>query len=237
MSARPLLPSLLPATLLAAGFAAALLAPPAAAQEVTYLPEDATYCDMFRGLSKVIPGHCAEPGELAAGGAGATARLPPGIKTRGIRIQDEMPVIEPAGALDPTVTAANEEPAVMTDAVEQAVPPEALAIAMRIQFAYDSATLTPEAMRKLDDLADVLNNELMVEKVVEIEGHADAHGPETYNLALSERRALVVRSYLIERHGVAPERLPFVGRGEAEPFDDDAYAAINRRVEFHNITG
>jgi len=233
MSARPVLPS----TVLAAGFAAALLAHPAAAQEVTYLPEHATYCDMFRGLSKVIPGHCADPAELAAAAAGSTADLPPGIKTRGIRLQDDMPVIEPAASSDATVTAANDEAEVTTDAVEQAVPPEALAIAMRVQFAYDSATLTPEAMRKLDDLADVLNDDLMTEKVVEIEGHADAHGPAAYNLALSERRARAVRSYLIEQHGVAPERLPFVGRGETEPFDTDAYAAINRRVEFHNITG
>ena len=73
---------------------------------------------------------------------------------------------------------------------------------------------------------------------VQIEGHADASGPDTYNLTLSQLRARAVRAYLIEQHGITPERLPFVGKGESEPYDARNPAApVNRRVVFTNLTG
>lgn len=225
------------ASSLAAGVAAILLASPVAAQEVTYLPEDATYCDMFRGLSKVIPGHCAEPGDVPVAGDGEFGTAPAGIKTRGIRLQEQQPVVSEAPPPGSKTVVTNTAPTTMTDAVEQAAPPEALSIAMQVHFAYDSADLTDQAKGTLDEVAAVLNDDLMLDKVVEIEGHADAHGPDLYNLALSERRAAAVRSYLIEQHGLDPERLPAIGKGEQEPYDPDPYAGVNRRVEFHNITG
>lgn len=227
------------ASTLAAGLAAVLLAGPAASQDVTYLPESATYCDMFRGLSKVIPGHCAQPGDQPVVADGELGTPTAGPKTRGIRLQELEPVVSEAPPAGSQAVAANtaSEPATMSDAVEQAAPPEALAIAMPVQFAYDSADLTPKAMVTLDEVAAVLNDGLMADKVIEIEGHADAHGPDAYNLWLSERRAAAVRTYLIERHGIAGERLPAIGKGEQEPYDPDPYAGVNRRVEFHNVTG
>ena len=69
-----------------------------------------------------------------------------------------------------------------------------------------------------------------------IVGHTDASGGDTVNQPLSERRAEAVRAYLIERHGVAPERLEATGMGAREPLDPaDPRAAGNRRVEIVNL--
>jgi OOP family OmpA-OmpF porin len=225
-------------TLFGAGLALLASAAPAAAQDAMYLPETATYCDMFRGLSRIIPGHCAGVEERAF-----DADLGP---TRSIRVHTETGThatqvsitspSSPAPAASTTVAAPSVN--VEVAAVEQAAPPEDLSIAIRIQFEHDSARLSDEARQVLDRVAGVLQDQLMQDKVVEIEGHADASGADRYNLGLSEQRARAVRAYLVEQHGVAPARLPYLGKGESEPFDaSDPYNGINRRVEFHNLTG
>jgi OmpA-OmpF porin, OOP family len=225
-------------TLFGAGLVWLSSAPPAAAQDAMYLPETAGYCDVFRGLSRVVPGHCAAPDEQAP-----DADLGP---ARSIRLHGETgapatqvnvatpssPAPAPAGA-----TYASEA-SVEVAAAEQAAPPKALSIAMRIQFEHDSSRLSDEARQVLDHVASVLQDPLMQDKVVEIEGHADASGADVYNLSLSEERARAVRAYLVDQHGVMPARLPYAGRGESEPFDSaDPYGGVNRRVEFHNRTG
>ncbi len=69
---------------------------------------------------------------------------------------------------------------------------------------------------------------------VNIEGHTDRTGPESYNLGLSQRRAEAVKNYLV-RQGISAGRLYPVGKGEASPVAsndtrDGRYR--NRRVEF-----
>ena len=69
---------------------------------------------------------------------------------------------------------------------------------------------------------------------VTIEGHCDARGTSEYNLALGERRANAVRSYLISL-GIAPERLSVVSKGEEAPFctsDGEDCWQQNRRGHF-----
>lgn len=230
-------------TLFGAGMALLASTAPAAAQDATYLPKAASHCDVFRGLSKVIPGHCASEGERALAANLGT--------TRSIRVHGESGASATPASVTTTSTSApppSEAPAnappsasnasTEVDAIEQSEPPKDLSIAMRIQFAYDSFRLTGQAKRALDRVAGVLQDDLMRDEVVEIAGHADASGPERYNLELSQQRARAVRAYLIERHDVAAERLPYVGKGESQPFDSsDPYNGINRRVEFHNLTG
>ena len=70
-------------------------------------------------------------------------------------------------------------------------------------------------------------------------GHTDNTGSETYNQALSERRASAVVDYLV-RSGVAQYRLSAEGRGEYEPRDSNATSAgraLNRRVEIFVTPG
>ena len=67
----------------------------------------------------------------------------------------------------------------------------------------------------------------------EIEGHTDATGPETYNLRLGEDRALAVRNYLRDQHGIALSRIGVMSYGEARPVVDNKTKenrAVNRRV-------
>ena len=64
-------------------------------------------------------------------------------------------------------------------------------------------------------------------------GHADTSGPDTYNMALSLRRANAVKDALI-RDGVPERDISVVGRGESQPLvktADGVREAQNRRVE------
>lgn len=202
--------------LFGAGLALAASTGPVAAQE-TWL-NDADECEIFRALSNVVPLWCAQRGD-------AMVETGPVVKTRGIRMRGEAQVAATPVAQE-------------TVAVQQSDPPARKAINARVQFEFDSFDLTEDARGVLDRLAAVLNDELMQDQVIEIEGHADASGPDAYNLTLSQLRARAVRAYLIQDHGIAGERLPFVGKGESEPYDPaDPTAAVNRRVVFANLTG
>ena len=69
---------------------------------------------------------------------------------------------------------------------------------------------------------------------ITIEGHCDERGTAEYNLALGERRAIAVRTYLLSL-GVPPDRLRTVSYGKEFPFDpghtEDAWSK-NRRAHF-----
>ena len=225
--------------LMGVGLALAALGAPAGAQEAPAWLNDANRCDIFRALNEWVPATCARPGDhfvepADAGGFGKTR----GITPRGIRFIEEpasgvIPIAQPTVELQEPVPAAPQ-----VAAVQQSSPPSRKSLNARIQFEFDSFNLTNDAKAELDRLAEVLKDELMLSKVVEIEGHADAVGSESYNLTLSQLRARSVRTYLVERHDITPDRLPFVGKGEAEPYDPaNPTAAENRRVVFTNLTG
>ena len=66
-----------------------------------------------------------------------------------------------------------------------------------------------------------------------IEGHTDARGSAFYNEVLSSRRAAAVKIYLVETHGIDPQRLKAVGYGKQQPIaGSDPNAGQNRRVQF-----
>ncbi len=70
-----------------------------------------------------------------------------------------------------------------------------------IYFDFDSATITPAGKAKLDTLANALRQDASV-KHVRIVGFTDIIGTNSYNNALSQRRANAVKAYL-ESRGVA----------------------------------
>jgi OOP family OmpA-OmpF porin len=70
--------------------------------------------------------------------------------------------------------------------------------------------------------------------LIEISGHTDSEGSESYNQKLSEGRAKSVVNYLISKD-IEATRMKAVGYGESKPIDtnfNDAGQARNRRVEF-----
>jgi outer membrane protein OmpA-like peptidoglycan-associated protein len=200
---------------LIAGTVIALAATPSQAQNAHYLAQDASHCEIFRGLSRDLPAEC---GSVAAKPQHQTLRS--FGRTRGLVVFGESQPVRVAEASPVETTS------------------EDLSIAFRAEFEFDSAELTPEAMQIIDRVAAVLKHDLMRDKVIEIDGHADAKGDELYNMSLSERRAHAVTQYLVTQHQIDPSRLKFVGKGESEPYDpSNPDSAVNRRVEFKNITG
>jgi outer membrane protein OmpA-like peptidoglycan-associated protein/plastocyanin len=100
-----------------------------------------------------------------------------------------------------------------------------------VNFEFDKANLTVNAKSLLDMVVDALNKRPDI--LVEIDGHTDSKGSDTYNQKLSERRAQSVMRYLVE-HGIAADRLSAAGFGESMPVADNATdegRELNRRVE------
>jgi outer membrane protein OmpA-like peptidoglycan-associated protein len=101
-----------------------------------------------------------------------------------------------------------------------------------VYFDFDRYSLRPEATRVLDGVVTAMqqNNTLRLE----IEGHTCNIGTAEYNLALGERRAQSVRSYLIA-HGVPEARLTTISYGEERPKYDNSREEtrrMNRRAAF-----
>ncbi len=103
-------------------------------------------------------------------------------------------------------------------------------------FKLGSAEL-PDALKKqLEVFAEVLKAKRGSNKVVRIEGHADASGAAAANLTLSQRRAEAVRDFLVELGAEATMIAP-VGVGAAAPKNTkDPFAPENRRVEIGRAT-
>lgn len=109
-------------------------------------------------------------------------------------------------------------------------------------FGFDSAQVhMPQP--KLDEIAAALDVNRGV-SAVQITGYTDRLGSPQYNQALSERRAMAVKSYLVGK-GLEANRLETVGKGEANPVvqcaDTKRSVLIkcleaNRRVEIEDIT-
>lgn len=101
-----------------------------------------------------------------------------------------------------------------------------------VLFGFDESSLSAEAKTSLDKLVKVLNS--YPDTDIEIQGHTDSKGSETYNQALSERRAGAVIAYL-DGHGISASRLTIKGFGETVPKYENSTEegrASNRRVEF-----
>ncbi|GAB4256709.1 MAG: hypothetical protein Kow0065_05620 [Methylomicrobium sp.] len=106
-----------------------------------------------------------------------------------------------------------------------------LTMPSNITFGFDSSELTPQAMAALDAVANVLNQ--YPDTKINITGHTDDIGSDSYNLKLSDQRAGAVSNYLIQ-HGVNYARIAQQGMGKSMPKvpnTSEANRAQNRRVE------
>lgn len=101
----------------------------------------------------------------------------------------------------------------------------------QVLFASGKDVLLPGAQEKLSQVADALKDQ--TDHRILVEGHTDSQGSDTFNQALSERRAQAVAAFLVS-HGVPQSQIRAEGIGEARPVADNASAegrANNRRVE------
>lgn len=105
-----------------------------------------------------------------------------------------------------------------------------------VQFSKEKTSIQPTGLQDLNEVATLLKASPTVR--AEIQVHTDASGSTSYNLRLSQKRAAVVRDYLIKK-GVPAKRLTAKGFGEAKPLNrcgrgancSDAEKRENRRVE------
>ncbi len=101
-------------------------------------------------------------------------------------------------------------------------------------FGFDSAELTEEARLTLEGNIRWLIRPDNASLRFTIQGHCDEQGTEEYNLALGDKRATVVKEYLVAR-GIEASRITAVSLGEERPFDlrstEEAWA-LNRRAHF-----
>jgi outer membrane protein OmpA-like peptidoglycan-associated protein len=100
-----------------------------------------------------------------------------------------------------------------------------------VTFAVDSTEISPSFRAALDQVAQSMIR--YPNSLVDVMGHTDSTGSDTYNLDLSRRRAESVANYLTMR-GVSRARLATIGYGEQYPVADNTTAegrALNRRVE------
>jgi outer membrane protein OmpA-like peptidoglycan-associated protein len=106
-----------------------------------------------------------------------------------------------------------------------------LVMPSNITFDTDSASLR-------SDFLDVMHAVSLVlveypKTIIEIMGHTDADGSDSYNLALSRRRADAVGDHLVTK-GIQSMRIVTEGFGEQYPVASNTTAdgkALNRRVE------
>ncbi len=101
------------------------------------------------------------------------------------------------------------------------------------KFKFDSFELGPEAKAALD---------LFVQKLVEenrgvyleIQGHTDSTGEESYNLLLGKKRAEAVMEYFYKQYRIPLHRMQVISFGSSVPLSDNKTRegrAENRRVE------
>ena len=84
-----------------------------------------------------------------------------------------------------------------------------------VHYAFDRAEVLPESEPALRSLYKLLTDNPEVS--IRLLSHTDRHGPASYNLRLSQRRAEAVVRYLTEL-GIAPERLRAEGYGRSHPY-------------------
>jgi outer membrane protein OmpA-like peptidoglycan-associated protein len=105
------------------------------------------------------------------------------------------------------------------------------AIELRVEFDTNKSFVRPAYHDRIKEVADYMKRHTDVDAV--IEGHTDSRGSDTYNQALSQRRADSVRKYLIDKFGISASRLTAKGYGESKPIADNNTAEgrqRNRRV-------
>jgi peptidoglycan-associated lipoprotein len=110
--------------------------------------------------------------------------------------------------------------------------PAAKAIFVDVHFDYNKSDIRSSERPILEKVAGYMKGHPQL--VIKVEGHCDERGSSEYNMALGERRALSIRSYLANL-GIAPEKIYTISYGEERPLcteSTESCWARNRRGHF-----
>lgn len=122
------------------------------------------------------------------------------------------------------------------DAAKIVLEKRRIRILEKVQFEFGKAVLRPESHDLLNQVAAVIVTNPDIGRV-EVAGHTDNKGTETFNQKLSADRADAVRGFLVGA-GVAETQLISAGYGETRPIDTNRTERgreTNRRVEFNLV--
>lgn len=229
----------------APGPIASLTAVPATIEEgksatLTWSAQNSTDCTIEPAIGPVLPAGSmvVSPAAgtaytLACSGPGGSAQSSTSVAVR------PKPVVPPVvdsdkdGVLDPADKCPNTPAGVKVD-LTGCPPPVSTCknITLGIEFDTAKADIKPIFGNEIRKVADFLRENKG--STVSIEGHTDNVGSAEMNLKLSQRRADAVRTYLIEKFGIAADRITAKGFGLTKPRASNKTAKgryENRRVE------
>ena len=109
-------------------------------------------------------------------------------------------------------------------------------IDLEVYFDYNSAAITTKAEPQLDELGAALSDPRLKGATISIGGHTDGVGGDGFNKKLSERRAAMIKEYLVDNFHLTAAKLRTIGYGKSRPKNKiDPNAPENRRVEVVNL--
>jgi OOP family OmpA-OmpF porin len=170
-------------------------------------------------------------GNLAKSGSGSCVRTGSWTPARANAECD--PALMPKVAAAPVAPApqARAEPVVVAAKPMPAI--EKVAMSADALFDFDKSELKPAGMAALDEVVRKLNLAGAQLGNIVTTGHTDSIGSSEYNMDLSNRRAEVVKTYLISK-GIDASYIDTAALGEGQPIADNATAAgraENRHVD------
>lgn len=110
--------------------------------------------------------------------------------------------------------------------------PAVTAIFVDVHFDYNKSDIRQSERPILEKIAEYMKGHPQL--MIKVEGHCDERGSNEYNMALGERRALSIRSYLANL-GIMPEKIYTISYGEERPLcvePNESCWARNRRGHF-----
>ncbi len=102
---------------------------------------------------------------------------------------------------------------------------------LNVTFKNASNEVADESLKTIDQLGEIMSYHKDLN--VMLLGYTDSSGPAAFNQQLSEKRAQSVKDAVVQRHNIDPSRIEVVGKGEADPIEDNSTRegrAKNRRV-------
>lgn len=155
-------------------------------------------------------------------------RLDDGVEVKRHKTDPLNPDTDGGSVIDGEEVERGSDPLDPEDDVEEIILPTIL-------FAFDSSELSAEARQQLDAVVDLLSRYAGI--MLEVQGHTDQMGNDTYNKLLARRRSQSVHDYLVQR-SVASWRLKVRIFGESKPAipgETNAARNKNRRVELIQV--
>lgn len=107
-----------------------------------------------------------------------------------------------------------------------------VSISLDVKFELESARINPGYVDDLDRLAKVMKKHPDLK--IEVQGHTDSTGRESFNMKMSNKRARSVAEYLLKNHFIDESRIKAKGYGPRVPIASNKSLEgrkKNRRVE------